>query len=107
VQLLKERKMTDRFIGKGSMTFPDGEKNPVNYDISIWREFWEHQPLSSEIKGRLWSVSDPYLSRRYLGKQFILEMEEGRRVALFISDSRTGNVEHCPGPVEGFPGLKG
>jgi CheY-like chemotaxis protein len=79
----------------------------VGYEVEVWRRYPDDIPATFEIRGRVWSDADQFLASRYLGKEFILEMEGDRRVSLFIHDPGTGAVKHCRGPAQGFPGLKG
>ena len=54
--------------------------------------------------GKVSSREDSLLALRHKGKEFILEMEGGKRLALMITKD-DGTVEHPPGVVEGFPGI--
>src|SRR5687767_1182966 len=99
--------MVDRFSGNGSMVFPEGPTVPAMYDIELWREStFDGHPLRSKFTGRVRSKEDSLLAIRYIGKSFVLEMMENRRLSLIIIDD-SGAIAHTPGPVEGFPGLKG
>jgi len=89
------------------MVLSDTSENvPVRYEIVQWREStFDGHSLGHTFKGRVWSDTDSLLAFRYIGKQFVLEMKPGQRISLFITD-QSGAVEHCPGPVEGFPIVK-
>jgi len=103
----RERKLHQRFTGVGNMVVSYEEQLLVGYEVEVWRRYLDDIPSTFEIRGRVWSDADQFLASRYVGKEFILEMEVHRRVSLFIYDPATGAVKHCRGLVEGFPGLEG
>ena len=100
--------IADKYTGTGWMVFTEtGARVSADYEIILWNEStFDGHPLGHAFKGRVWSSEDGLLAFRYAGKNFILEMDHNRRLSLFIAD-QTGAVEHCPGPVEGFPGING
>ena len=101
----RERRLIDRSTGNGRLVFPDGTAVPVSYLVEVYREFLDEYPSNSEITGRVWSESDPFLANRYLAKDCVLHMERGRRFSMFIIDAE-GTLGHSASIVEGFPDLK-
>ena len=101
-----ERRLTDKFVGKGEMVFPNGQRVTGKYNVQIWREYSYGYPLSPTFSVKISSSEDPLLGMRYIGKEFVLELQDGKRLSLVITKD-DGTAEHCPGVVEGFSGIKG
>ena len=100
-----ETRLIYRGADCGVAVFQDDSRILVSYDISLWREFQDGHPFSSWFTGRVWNLTDPFFTHRSLGKKFVLELQDGKRLSLFIIKD-DGTVGHPPGIAEGFPGLR-
>ena len=101
-----EKRLVDEFVGAGVMVFPDGKRVAVEYDVAVWREYSYGHPLGPTFAVKISSKTDPLLGGRFIGKEFVLEMRDNKRLALVILKD-DGTAAHCPGIVEGFPGIRG